>query len=273
MERLRGYYSIVQYCPDRGRMETANVGVVLLCPERNYLEVRMDDFNDRPKKIFRGRGFDAEAVQAAKRSLSNRIRNSRKEIGSKDALQHFADTRGNDLLLTAPRSTVVENPERDLERLFAEMVGEREYAVEHTQRYSADMVPTGIKHVVRSRFRSSKVSGYVQFEKEVMVPATGKKFVADVAYQNGALNLVRAEKFTKSRMATAELLAAEAHLLQKTPTADGQKQRVILVPEFGRTPGDLPNRIDELFKLFDVRVVHERDLADLVAEAEAQAHD
>ena len=29
----KGYYSAIQYCPDRSRMEAANVGVMLLCPQ------------------------------------------------------------------------------------------------------------------------------------------------------------------------------------------------------------------------------------------------
>ena len=37
MTPLKGYYSIVQYCPDLNRGETANIGIVLMVPDRGYL--------------------------------------------------------------------------------------------------------------------------------------------------------------------------------------------------------------------------------------------
>ena len=33
----RGYYSLIQFCPDTCRLEVANVGVVLYCPEVSFL--------------------------------------------------------------------------------------------------------------------------------------------------------------------------------------------------------------------------------------------
>lgn len=35
---MKGYYSIIQYCPDLSRFEAANVGVLLFCPERAFLK-------------------------------------------------------------------------------------------------------------------------------------------------------------------------------------------------------------------------------------------
>jgi len=33
MTAHKGYYSVVQYCRDRSRLEAANTGVLLFCPE------------------------------------------------------------------------------------------------------------------------------------------------------------------------------------------------------------------------------------------------
>ena len=38
MKPSKGYYSLIQYCPDLGRLEAANVGVLLFCPERGFLK-------------------------------------------------------------------------------------------------------------------------------------------------------------------------------------------------------------------------------------------
>ena len=35
-----GYYSVIQYCPDRSRLEAANVGVLLFVPAGGYLRAR-----------------------------------------------------------------------------------------------------------------------------------------------------------------------------------------------------------------------------------------
>ena len=42
----RAFYSVVQYCPDRFRAETVNVGLVLLRPEPHALRVRMTANHD-----------------------------------------------------------------------------------------------------------------------------------------------------------------------------------------------------------------------------------
>jgi hypothetical protein len=47
MNPTTGYYSLIQYCPDAAREEAANVGVVLFCPEVDYLEARTVSGNDR----------------------------------------------------------------------------------------------------------------------------------------------------------------------------------------------------------------------------------
>ena len=41
MNPVKGHYSIVQYCPDLARRETVNIGVVLLVPDREFLQTRM----------------------------------------------------------------------------------------------------------------------------------------------------------------------------------------------------------------------------------------
>ena len=37
MSSHRAYYSIIQFCPDRGRAEAANVGVLSPCPELGFV--------------------------------------------------------------------------------------------------------------------------------------------------------------------------------------------------------------------------------------------
>ena len=54
MNAHRGYYSLIQYCPDLSRLEAVNVGVVLFCPEPRFIEARTSAGNDKPRRLFGG---------------------------------------------------------------------------------------------------------------------------------------------------------------------------------------------------------------------------
>ena len=41
MESAKGYYCLIQYCPDLARLEAANIGVILFCPERGFIRAKI----------------------------------------------------------------------------------------------------------------------------------------------------------------------------------------------------------------------------------------
>ena len=43
----KGYFCLVQYCPDLARQEVANVGVLLFSPDHDFLEARLVTGNQR----------------------------------------------------------------------------------------------------------------------------------------------------------------------------------------------------------------------------------
>jgi hypothetical protein len=49
MSAEKGFYSIIQYCPDLWRGEAANVGVVLFQPESRQMSVKLSDTLARVK--------------------------------------------------------------------------------------------------------------------------------------------------------------------------------------------------------------------------------
>ncbi|HLK59726.1 MAG TPA: DUF3037 domain-containing protein [Chthonomonadaceae bacterium] len=126
MAGLRGYYSIIQYCPDAARAEVANVGVVLFCPECKFLDARVSERNDRIARFFGRRSFDPEQVNNAKQALVNRLRVERDYFLTPEDLTHFAQTRANEIVLTLPRPMQVEDPVSDLNALFLELVNDRQ---------------------------------------------------------------------------------------------------------------------------------------------------
>ena len=55
MKPQKGYYSLLQFCPDVSRLEAANLGVVLFCPDSNFLEAKTSRSVRRAEKLV-GRG-------------------------------------------------------------------------------------------------------------------------------------------------------------------------------------------------------------------------
>lgn len=102
MNPVKGYYSIVQYCPDLARRETVNIGVVLFVPERAFLQARMVADNERVRHFFGTTGNDAKLLSDFKKSFSSRIEAEHGRVTTLDAFQKFIDTRGNQIQLTEP---------------------------------------------------------------------------------------------------------------------------------------------------------------------------
>ncbi|HEX7376780.1 MAG TPA: DUF3037 domain-containing protein [Pirellulales bacterium] len=118
----RGFYSVVQYCPDRFRAEALNVGLVLLCVDPHALRVRMTDNYDRARKLFAIGKSDLKNLKFSTQGLTSRIENSADELRTPEDLSAFAASRANDLRLTEPRLAKLGNFDDDFERLFAQLV-------------------------------------------------------------------------------------------------------------------------------------------------------
>ena len=74
MKPSRGYYTIVQYCPDPSRLEAANIGVLLFCHSWAFCQVVMSDNHQRVERFFGPHSPDTlNAFAAANVAFSNGI--------------------------------------------------------------------------------------------------------------------------------------------------------------------------------------------------------
>ena len=121
----KGYYSLIQYCPDRSRLEGANVGVVLFCPEQRFLQARLSSGTDRLRRFFGTGSFDPSALAAAKRAIAARLHTDGLAFQTIEDIEHFIATRANALTLTQARPLKVDDPAELLDSLFTELVGGR----------------------------------------------------------------------------------------------------------------------------------------------------
>jgi len=123
MNAKKGYYSLIQFCPEPSRLEAVNLGVVLFCPDARYISARITKSNKRASKLVGRLGFDKASLTSAKRALERRFEVDREAFNTLEDLQKFVDTRGNVLRLTTPRPLKVFDPDQDLDNLFGELVG------------------------------------------------------------------------------------------------------------------------------------------------------
>src|SRR3989304_5504810 len=123
METSKGYYSLIQYCPDLSRLEAANIGVILFCPGRGFIRAKIAHGNDRIRRFFGSQDSDWTQINAVKNAIINRLEVTGKDFKNLNDLTSFIATRVNGEQGTAPRPMKVSEPEKDLDELFDDLVG------------------------------------------------------------------------------------------------------------------------------------------------------
>lgn len=122
MKSNKGWFSIVQFCPDPNRLESANIGVLLFCPELDFLNMRLASDNQRIIKFFGSGGFDFILINSFKKGLKERLRKERMNIVNHAQLCDFINKRANQIRISIPRSIRITEPKKQLDDLFAELV-------------------------------------------------------------------------------------------------------------------------------------------------------
>jgi hypothetical protein len=261
----KGYYSLIQYCPDQSRLESANIGVVLLCPELRFLRAKVTGDNRRIAKFFGRNSFDPDAVALAKATVEARIERGA-EMSTLEDLERFIATRANAVLLTPPRPMRVDDPADDLETLYLDLVD-------------------GGKSRRRSRvgwaeleevFEQPDLVWKIQRRTQVVLPVLGRKFVAPYAFQNGHLNLIKPIDVPAAETRALQVtstLALEGDLLQKYQTPENA--RLIAVLRFGvlaDTEPEVKRPVLDLFSEYRIRTFEIDDLPRLAQEIRETAH-
>jgi hypothetical protein len=85
---MRGYYSLVQFCPDSARAEAANVGVVVLCPDRHFIDCKFASSNDRVRRFFSVQGEQLERLDQIKEESRSESDLTGDEFGSSRSLSN-----------------------------------------------------------------------------------------------------------------------------------------------------------------------------------------
>ena len=118
MEFHKGYYSLIQYCPDPSRLEAANVGVLLLCPALRFVKARLSRDNHRIDKFFGSQDWDL--VRAQKQAVVERLTADAAHFLTLQDLQDYAGRRANEIQLSPARPLKLRDAEEELERAIRE---------------------------------------------------------------------------------------------------------------------------------------------------------
>ncbi len=262
----RGYYSLIQFCPDVSRAEAANIGVLVFCPSQRFIAAKTTSDLSRIRQFFPELPVDPKRLLATLSSVPERIQVEKERFQTLDDLNRYIGTRANDVLLTAPRSMAVSDPAADLEVLFSDLVL---FAPSRRRRKTRASLPE-LDHALRAeRFR-----GRVDLKpKPVVVPRVSTKLYANYAYRNGRTHLIKIEDLPLSEKKSfqhASVLASQGSLLLD---ADHQLLVVSTAPE--------PTSTDENELATALRLTFERNsvaffpsslLQDLVARVDREAH-
>lgn len=260
MNASKGYYSLIQYCPDLGRLEAANVGVLLFCPERQFLKALTSPNNRRIIHFFGSEGHDWARINAFKQGLEDRIAIEGPEIQTLEQLVQFIAQRGNLLQITPPRPMKVLDPRKDLNELFRELIGEA------PRRGSTK----GLQRVIGERFSSAGLDRKIRRGIKVKVPVWQKEVEIPFGFQNGRFNLINPVRFEATdvdhSLATACKYAVEGKSLYDNPDSKFGELQLVIVGQFRQGDQESPAKVRHVFQDYGVKLYRTSELPKLIDE-------
>jgi hypothetical protein len=255
MDRNAGFYALIQYgAPER--FEFLNVGVALLAPEERYCGIRLARSQSRLNRVF-GKSADAY-LNDLKTGFANRLKVEFARCdGRIEGIESFAAKRANSMRLSPLLPISIDEPERTLERLFHDLVGED---------VSQSRGPRMARRL-KDAFRIEGIDGLIdENPQSVELPEFGIEIRAPFGYQNGAYNYIEGLQLSKNKndaMRDAGKRAMEGHLLAKHSFLKAEKRRLVVVADFKDQPISFYNAVADQMAENQVRLYRIDDLRPL----------
>jgi len=184
MTSTKGYYSIIQYCPDPSRLEAVNIGVALFCPEVRFLRAQFGRRKTRVRQLFGKQDWEFVALQQS--AIEARLARESDSFEKLEDFEAYVSRRANALTLTNPRPVKVENPEWELKKLLRRLVGSHGESAQRAAR---------ISHELGHLLRNAGVASRLRTNVTVHPPSLPNAVKVPFAYQNGRLNLIEPIQF------------------------------------------------------------------------------
>lgn len=263
----RGLYSVVQYLPDDGRREAANVGVVLFVPSRRILDIRVSPTLERVRRFFHPGKQELSRIEMGLEALKHRLGIASGEFTSEDQFLQFVASRADAIRLSSPRVVMVEEPYADLTMLYDELVGDRERV--------AQRALTGISMpaILADVFGRLEAQGKIRRPGNITLPTTSTRFEVPIAYQNGRVNYVKPQSLATRKIDHVMAdLGFNGRLIYRHPIEERESKLVVISSDPGADP-QVENRFSRVLPEFDVKFVPHTELEEFAEEVESSAHD
>lgn len=227
MTHSKGYYCLIQFCPDLARLEAANIGVLLFCPDKRFIKARTAQGNDRIRRFFGSEGQDWEQLNTLKMLVEERLEVEKENFVTLEDLEQFIATRANEIQITHPRPMVVSDPDQDLQILFDKLIGGR----------ANRAVPKPVKKTLRQIFEKEGLQPRLEKDITVTVKAFHCELIVPFAFHNGRLNLIQPVPFHDAKpggaIARACRYAVEGHSLYLHPDPQRGDLQLVVVAGVG----------------------------------------
>jgi hypothetical protein len=260
MKPSKGFYSVIQYCPDLGRVEAANIGVLLFCPERRFLKALTNSNNARIIRFFGSEGHDWKRINSIKRGLEDRLQKETSEIHEVDDLRSFIRRRANLVQISEPNFIKVFEPEKDLQELYERIIGET-----HATRAKRSW-----RLFIGDRLSTPEIAKKVIREIRVPVPVLGKEVEFPYGFVNGRFNLITPVRFAGAKadtsVATACKYAVEGESLYQEGQSDRGALQLIVVGQFRAQDRESPASVRRILDAHRVKLFESRELPQLIDE-------
>lgn len=267
MNAVKGYFSLIQYCPDLGRLEAANVGVLLFAPEKEFLKAVMSSNNRRVRQFFGAAGHDWVRLNSFKKGLVERLEVEHAGIRTIEDLQRFILLRANLLQITPPRPIKIRDPEADLQRLVKDFLGES--VPKETQR--------SLRKVIHEKFMKAGLERKIQTDIRLEVPVLRREVEIPFGYQNGRFNLLSVVPFsareTEQSVNTACKYAVEGEAFFKTPHPEYGNLQFCVLGQFKPNDEETPNRVEAVLNEHHVKLYRNDRLGRLIDEIQQTGKD
>jgi len=260
MNTTKGHYSIVQYCPDLARRETVNIGVVLLVPERAFLQSRMVADNERVRHFFGTSGNDAKLLGDFKKSFAARIEAEQSRVSTLESFQKFIDTRGNQIQLTEPAFVKVRESQETIDQLFKQLVGGKPKSHKRES----------FTKSLQMRFEAGNVADLIETNVPISVPILDRETKIPFAFQNGAFHLLQPVTFAadkeESNFNRALQYSMEGKILQEHPDDEYGQLKFNVIGRFASMSDPSIPIVRKVLAESNVRLHLDHDLSGLVDE-------
>jgi hypothetical protein len=265
MSFAKGYYSIIQYCPDPSRLEAVNIGVALFCPELRFLKAKFGRRRTKVSQVFGKQDWEFVALQQS--AIEARLAREQDAFEKLEDFEAYVSRRANALTLTSPRSVKVDNPERELKHLLRRLVGSQGETAQRAARISKEL---------GNLLRSAGVGDRLQRDVTVHPPSLPKPMKVPFAYRNGKLNLIDPIQFEGQTASTifnrTSVQAVEGEFLADYTDPKLGNLSLVIVANFTPDQKHEQETAETVFKKHGVQMYTFRNLEPLIEDIRLHSH-